>query len=101
MRDGAVCSAGIVTTIRSSGDDGGATLGLREIGACISGAHRIACPSCKVVRDDQMIDEFSQPEGGLGMAFDVSQDRDTQIAYLVRDLRQSRFRHVVEKNQLC
>src|SRR5260221_10928458 len=88
MRDGAVSIAGIVATIRSSRNDGARALGLREIGTCISGANRIACPACKVVWDDQMIDEFSQPEGGLGMTFDVSQDRDTQIAYLCRDLRQ-------------
>jgi len=32
------------------------------------------------------------------MAFDVSQDRDTEITYLFRDFGQSGFRHMVEKN---
>ena len=51
------------------------------------GINGITCPSCKVEWDDQMVDEASQEESGLGMAFYVSQDRDTESAYLFCDFR--------------
>src|SRR6266851_796096 len=85
MSDVAVCAAGVVTTIRSGRDDGVGASGLREIGTRIHWISGITCPSCKVDWDYQMVDEVSQPESGLGMSFDVSQDRNTEITYLFCD----------------
>jgi hypothetical protein len=85
MSDRAACASGVITTVRSSRNDRSGSASLREVRTRICRINGITCPPRKVEWDYQVVDEVSQEESGLGMAFYVSQDRDTENAYLFCD----------------
>src|SRR5258708_36892544 len=85
MSDGAICGAGIVTAVRSSRNDGDGAPGLREVGTRIRRVIGLTCPPCKVDWGDQIVDQASQTESGLAASFEVSQDGNTEMRYLLGD----------------